>query len=135
MSRNVFKRILLTSSACFLVIASLAFTRSDHKAYKDASREDCQECHRSSDVPDNHGAFFLREHRSLAQKSSNNCNDCHQQSYCLDCHNGGKRRRHAEEPVAPRRVAACLAPDGLHLEPSHQGRRRSAELPSLPRAQ
>ena len=81
--------IRLAATACFLVVASLAFAATDHKEYKDAKLDDCRECHRSSGVSDNHGAFFLRDHRVLAQKASNNCFDCHQQSYCLDCHNGG----------------------------------------------
>jgi hypothetical protein len=89
MSFHAFKNVLLASAASLLVAGTAAFTRSDHKQYKDAKAEDCQECHRAEGVADNHGAFFLREHRAAAQKGSNNCNDCHQQSYCVDCHNGG----------------------------------------------
>jgi hypothetical protein len=84
-----FTRMLLAAAACLLATATLAATKTDHKSYRDAKLDDCQECHRAEGVADNHGAFFLRDHRGLAQKASSNCNDCHQQSYCLDCHNGG----------------------------------------------
>jgi len=87
--RKTSNQILLACTVCVLVTAPLALAKTDHKDYRGAKPEECRECHQSSGVPDNHGAFFLRDHRALAQKGSNNCEDCHQQSFCADCHNGG----------------------------------------------
>lgn len=87
--RKASKGILLAFTACILVTAPLALARTDHKDYKGAKQQECRDCHESSGVADNHGAYFLRDHRTLAQKSSNNCEDCHAQSFCADCHNGG----------------------------------------------
>ncbi|HYG66483.1 MAG TPA: hypothetical protein VD838_02455 [Anaeromyxobacteraceae bacterium] len=69
--------------------ATLAQAAEDHRPYAKMGREECAECHRGSDVAQNHDSFWERDHRVLAQKQSNNCNDCHQQSFCADCHQGG----------------------------------------------
>jgi hypothetical protein len=70
-----------------LVIAGLAFAKTDHKEYKNSRLDDCKDCHNGAAIVGNHGG--VREHRLLAERASNNCSDCHQQSFCLDCHNGG----------------------------------------------
>jgi hypothetical protein len=82
-------KILLMSTVFLIGVACLSFARTDHKAYKNATPEECRECHSGSGVAENHGAFFMNEHRVLAEKASTNCADCHAQSFCLDCHNGG----------------------------------------------
>ena len=82
-------KIILMATAFLLVIVCLSFARTSHKEYRDATPEDCRECHSGSGVTENHGAFFMSEHRLLAEKASSNCADCHRQSFCLDCHNGG----------------------------------------------
>ncbi len=75
--------------AAALLLAAPSARAEDHKDYKDASPQDCRDCHRNSGVPDNHGVEFLKSHRLLAQKTPTNCTDCHQQSFCVDCHQGG----------------------------------------------
>lgn len=80
-------KILLLCLAFMLVIAGLAFAKTDHKEYKNSRLDDCKDCHNGAAIVGNHGG--VREHRLLAERASNNCSDCHQQSFCLDCHNGG----------------------------------------------
>jgi hypothetical protein len=84
-------RVFTISLAGLVAVAwaVLAQAAEDHRQYADAKPQDCAECHRSSGVVPNHGAFFLRDHRLLALKATNNCKDCHQQSFCSDCHRGG----------------------------------------------
>lgn len=76
--------------------------REDHKQYAELSLKDCRDCHRSSNVIDNHGAFFLRDHGVLSQKVTKNCGDCHQQSFCLDCHFGGGIERDFQSSLSRR---------------------------------
>jgi len=80
-------KILSISTAFTLVIACLAFARTDHKEYKNSKLDDCRDCHTGANEMNSHGGF--REHRLLARNATNNCSDCHQQSFCVDCHNGG----------------------------------------------
>jgi hypothetical protein len=89
MSRNKAFKIILFSSAACLFFVCLSFAKTDHREYKSAGLETCQDCHKASGVMSNHGTFFIREHRLLAKKAGNNCTDCHEQSFCLDCHKGG----------------------------------------------
>lgn len=114
MSRGqALRRIALrvVSTALLLVRASPA-RAEDHSQYKDSTLEDCADCHTSSGVAPNHGAFFIRQHRVLAAKPANNCTACHQQSFCLDCHQGGN-----VEPGG--RVRANLSRRGEYMPNSH----------------
>jgi hypothetical protein len=80
-------QIILLCTVFIVVIAGLAFAKTDHKDYKNSKLDDCKDCHNGAAIVGNHGG--TREHRLLAERASNNCSDCHQQSFCLDCHNGG----------------------------------------------
>ncbi len=82
-------KIALLSATFLLVSVCFSLARTAHKEYREASPEECRECHRDSGVLPNHGPFFMTGHRLLAQKATSNCSDCHLQSFCLDCHKGG----------------------------------------------
>lgn len=89
MTNNKKSRVILLAAAFVVVLAGLCFARTDHRQFINSKPEECQDCHRDSNVSANHGAFFVQEHRLLAQKAGSNCADCHQQSFCVDCHQGG----------------------------------------------
>ena len=87
MPNKITIKTTLICTAFLLVIAGMAFAKTDHKEYKNSRLDDCKDCHNGAAIVGNHGG--TREHRILADRASNNCADCHQQSFCLDCHNGG----------------------------------------------
>ncbi len=66
-----------------------AWALSSHKDYASMEIKECNACHSSSGVTQNHGFEWTKEHRLYAEKQPNNCRDCHQLSFCLDCHTGG----------------------------------------------
>lgn len=68
---------------------SAIYALTDHKDFAKMEPRDCNNCHKSSGVVENHGSFWMEEHRLYAEKYPNNCKDCHEQSFCLDCHTGG----------------------------------------------
>ncbi len=80
--------ILIVLLLVFCVGAG-AWALSSHKDYASMAVRDCNDCHQSSGVTQNHGAMWTKEHRLYAEKQPNNCKDCHQLSFCLDCHTGG----------------------------------------------
>jgi len=71
------------------VLGSAAWALTSHKDYATMETKDCNTCHQSSEVTQNHGPFWVKEHRLYKEQLPNNCADCHQQSFCLDCHTGG----------------------------------------------
>ena len=91
-------KILPLCTAFLLVVACLAFAKTDHREYKNSKLNDCQECHSGAGEVVNHGG--LREHRLLAVKATNNCLDCHQQSFCLDCHKGGNIEAYKQKSLS-----------------------------------
>lgn len=72
-----------------LLVASSAWALTSHKDYATLEIKDCNSCHQSSGVTQNHGSMWIKDHRLYKEKLPNNCADCHQQSFCLDCHTGG----------------------------------------------
>jgi hypothetical protein len=91
-------KILLLCTAFLLMIACLAFARTDHKEYKNSKLADCKDCHSGAGDVSNHGGF--KEHRQLAERAGTNCADCHQQSYCLDCHSGGNIETYKQKSLS-----------------------------------
>jgi hypothetical protein len=96
-TKNIMKIVPLCS-AFLMLIACLAYARTDHKEYKDYKLSACQDCHTGAGDMSNHGGF--REHRLLAQRADTNCTDCHQQSYCFDCHNGGNIEAYMQKSLS-----------------------------------
>jgi len=105
-----------------VALAAVAWAPSaraeNHRQYADTKPEDCAECHRSSGVMENHGAFFLKEHRQAARKTPNNCSDCHLQSWCADCHHGGNGEHVATRSLS-RRGEAMPESHGADITSTH----------------
>lgn len=51
-------KIVMLSTAFLLVVACLAYAKTDHREYKDQKKNQCQECHKAAGVMPNHGVFF-----------------------------------------------------------------------------
>jgi membrane protease subunit (stomatin/prohibitin family) len=98
MPNKKFVNTILICAAFILVIAGLAFAKTDHKQYKNSRLDDCKDCHSGAAIVGNHGG--TREHRLLAERASNNCSDCHKQSFCQDCHNGGNVESYKQKSLS-----------------------------------
>jgi hypothetical protein len=98
MLTHTIKKLVPLCTAFLLLIACLAYARTDHKEYKNSKLGECQDCHTGSGDMTHHGDF--REHRVLAQKAVTNCADCHQESFCVDCHNGGNIEAYKQKSLS-----------------------------------
>jgi hypothetical protein len=98
MPTNKLMKIVPLCTAFLLLIACLAYARTDHKEYKDYKLSACSDCHTGAGDMSNHGDY--REHRLLAQRADTNCMDCHLQSKCNDCHNGGNIEAYMQKSLS-----------------------------------
>lgn len=76
-----------------MVFISIALALTDHREFQKLEIKECNSCHKSSGVNQNHGSFWVKEHRLYAEKQPSNCSQCHQDSFCMDCHKGGGMER------------------------------------------
>jgi len=71
------------------VFAAAAWGITPHAEYAGMGIKDCNACHETNKVPQNHVYMWAEDHRLYAEKRPNNCKDCHELSFCMDCHFGG----------------------------------------------
>ncbi len=81
--------MLITVLALFR--ASPVLSLENHEPYNIMTHNECNECHRDSNVVPNHQAGWNSDHRRAASKpeSGTNCSHCHDSGFCADCHSGG----------------------------------------------
>lgn len=85
------KTILMLLAALAILGTRPLLALENHASYKTMKPNECNECHRDSDVPPNHQAGWNSDHRRVAAKAEKgtNCTHCHDQAFCADCHYGG----------------------------------------------
>ncbi|HXX57903.1 MAG TPA: hypothetical protein VEI96_07865 [Thermodesulfovibrionales bacterium] len=83
------KTKLILTLGMLLLTAPFLLAQTSHVDYATMEIKDCNACHKASDVPLNHGSFWVTDHRLYAEKQPHNCKDCHKKSFCVDCHYGG----------------------------------------------